>query len=74
MQVTQVSEAARRTEIPAYEPLPEENLTQIVHVCQYGLALHRLVGVAENERPLPMHIHPATLLSMIQEIRRHRDG
>lgn len=74
IKVVRVSSQAQRIEIPEYPPLSDENLDKLVETGKYGLAVHRMVGIDETGDPLPVHIHPATWLSLIQEVRRWRAG
>lgn len=72
LQIISVSEEAEKVDIPDYPSISNEGLDNLEHVMRYGLALHQLTGIKSTERALPLHIHPITILSMIQEIRRSR--
>ena len=72
MEIVSVSEQTKNMEEPQLEPLTKEVLGQIKSKVMWGWTLHHLMGIGENDRPLPVHIHPKTLLAMVQEIERSR--
>lgn len=72
MKIDLASEQAKGVDIPVLDKLPESTLTEIENVMRYGLFLHKALGIKENERPLPVHVHPSVILSLIQEIRENR--
>lgn len=71
--VCTVSELAQQTELPQVPPISEDGLTQLERVMRYGLAMHNALGIAPQECALPLHIHPITILSLVQEISHGRD-
>lgn len=72
LQIVTVSELTQHQDIPECPPLTEEVLDQIVKTMRKGLVLHRILQIKPNERPLLVHVHPETLLSLVQEVRRLR--
>jgi hypothetical protein len=74
--IISVSQVAKTVEIEDYPLLKDEDLVKIIDESKYGIALHDLFSIPDDE-PLPIHIHPKTLISMVQEIEvgrvdRHR--
>lgn len=74
--VISVSQVAKTVEVKDYPPLKDKDLVKIIDESKYGIALHDLFNIPDDE-PLPIHIHPKTLISMVQEIEvgrvdRHR--
>lgn len=75
LKIITVSEKAKLMLIPEYPPLSENNLDSLENTGKRGLVLHRMVGIDDNDPdPLPVHMHPSVWLSLIQEIRRWREG
>lgn len=71
IEVLSVSEVAKVIKIEDYPPLTDKNLEDIIDGSKYGLAMHLVFDIPDDE-PLPIHIHPKTLLSMVQEIQACR--
>ncbi len=69
--VISVSQVAKTVEVEDYPPLKDEDLVKIIGESKYGIALHDLFNIPDDE-PLPIHIHPKTLISMVQEIEAGR--
>jgi len=67
IEIYSVSQAAEVVEIGDYPPLSDEQLDELIDWAKYGLALHGLLGFPDDD-PLPVHIHPKTILAMVQEI------
>ena len=73
IEMVSVSQVAKTIQVKYYPALSEEDLDNIVKESKYGLAMHALLEIPDDD-PLPIHIHPKTLLSMVQEIQTHREG
>jgi len=69
--VISVSQVGRTVELEDYPPLEDSDLVKIIDESKYGIALHDLFDIPDDE-PLPIHIHPKTLVSMVQEIELSR--
>jgi hypothetical protein len=69
--VISVSQVAKTIEVEDYPPLEDNDLVKIIDESKYGIAFHDLFSIPDDE-PLPIHIHPKTLISMVQEIEASR--
>jgi len=72
LEVTAVSDLAMQVKVPQYAPLSDAQLHRLIEIGRYGIALHQSLGIADNEKALPVNIQPYIWLSMVQEIARSR--
>ena len=71
IEILSVSEVAKVIKIEDCSPLTDGELESMIGELKYGLAMHLVFDIPDDE-PLPIHIHPTTLLSMVQEIQACR--
>lgn len=74
LRITTLSSLAQQIDLPAVPPLSDEELNKIERAMKRGLALHQVMKWKPGELPLPVHVHPNTILALVQEVRRAREA
>lgn len=72
LRITSVSKMAAVIQVPDYPPMSEEGLNGLEALMRKGLVMHQALGIKSSERALPLHIHPETIFTLTQEVRRLR--